>query len=241
MPGSNDVLGSEDLGSKLIRIAIVVGIPLYGDGLVAGLSGSPDLTIVAAVPNAHEAAACVLDATPDVVLIDAASEAALDVVRAIAAVAPASKIVAFGVRDVDDQVLAFVEAGAAAYLPTDGTLIDLVATIRALQRDEVRCSPRAAAALFRRVARLARSAQRQERGDVLTSRERQILMLIAEGLSNKEIADHLNVGVATVKNHVHNLLEKMKVHSRMHAAALVRGSTRVRAASLFDGRRRLDG
>jgi DNA-binding NarL/FixJ family response regulator len=96
---------------------------------------------------------------------------------------------------------------------------DLTATITSVSRDELLCSPRVAAALLRRVGALANGVRRPHATDGLTSRECEILGLIKEGLSNKEIAVRLHIEVATVKNHVHNLLEKLQVASRAEAAS----------------------
>lgn len=111
-----------------------------------------------------------------------------------------------------------VDAGFHGYVSKDASLHDLVRTIESVARGEVVCSPRIVASLFREVARRG-PGMSGDAGIRLTSRERQILDLIDQYLSNKEIARALHISVSTVKNHVHNILAKQKVHRRADAAA----------------------
>jgi DNA-binding NarL/FixJ family response regulator len=104
----------------------------------------------------------------------------------------------------------------------DGTVDDLVATIESASRGELRCSAKIAAALLRRVADLATERDISKTNARLTRREQENACLVEEGLSNKEIAARLFIEVATVKNHVHNILEKLQVRTRGEAAAAVR-------------------
>jgi two-component system, NarL family, nitrate/nitrite response regulator NarL len=171
----------------------------------------------------------VAEAPPDVVLLDVAMPESLETVRALAAAPTPVKTVVFAVSDSDADLLACAEAGVAGYVPRDGSLQDLVATLESVARGEVLCSPRLAAALFRRVAALAAgrpAAPADPAGELLTPREREIVELIDLGLSNKEIASRLSIGSATVKNHVHNLLEKLGATRRGEAAARVRTMAR---------------
>lgn len=138
---------------------------------------------------------------------------------------PARKVnvVAYGVDDSEEAVLACFEAGAAGYVPLDGGLDDLAAAIRAALHDELLCSPRIAAALRRRIALSPTERADPQPHPALTPREREIVDLIDQGLSNKEIARRLSLSVLTVKNHVHNVLEKLQVRRRGQAAARLRG------------------
>src|SRR2546421_13075479 len=135
------------------------------------------------------------------------------------------------VREGEDHgdVLASAEAGAIAYVPREASLEDLVAVIECAVRGEAVCSPRVAGALLRRIAVLATDGRSDRVPARLTKREREIMGLIDEGLSNKEIAKRLRIEVATVKNHVHNILEKLQVHRRGEAAARVRAALPRRA------------
>ena len=127
-------------------------------------------------------------------------------------------LVALAAPEDDGSVIACAEAGVAAFVARDATLDELVAATRAVARGELPAhSPRIAAALLRRVADGARPPEHAVLAP-LTSRERQIVALIDEGLSNKEIAARLCIELSTVKNHVHNLLEKLGARGRAEAA-----------------------
>ena len=145
-----------------------------------------------------------------------------DAVRALAAAAPQVKLVALAVPEVEREVIAVAEAGAAAYVTPDGSMEDLASVVQSVERGEVLCSPGMAAGLFRRVAALARERRLDPIEEKLTARELDVLRLIEEGLSNKEIATALSIELPTVKNHVHRILEKLHVHRRSQAAARAR-------------------
>jgi DNA-binding NarL/FixJ family response regulator len=118
------------------------------------------------------------------------------------------------------ELLRFAEAGIAGYVTRTASSADLVTAIESADRGEAVCSPRAAAALLDHVANLAADAA--EPDGALTARELEILALIDEGLSNKEIAGRLFISVPTVKSHVHNILRKLGASRRGQAAARVR-------------------
>jgi two-component system nitrate/nitrite response regulator NarL len=118
-------------------------------------------------------------------------------------------------------VLSCAQIGIAGYVTRDGSLEDVVAAIRAAARGEVHCSPKVAGSLFRRIETLSTSRPRRFTNGELTVREVQILKLIQEGMSNKMISRTLGIELATVKNHVHNLLVKLGLHSRAEAISLL--------------------
>src|SRR5262249_26135221 len=114
------------------------------------------------------------------------------------------------------------EAGIHGYVTRDGSVNDVVVAIQSAVRGEVACSPRVAALLFQRVATLSEATHGVQARPMLTRRELEIAGLITEGLSNKEIARSLRISSATVKNHVHNVLEKLQIRRRGEAAARLR-------------------
>ena len=118
--------------------------------------------------------------------------------------------------------LACAEAGVAAFVTRDTSLDGLTATLECVAQGGARCSPRATAALLRRLASLADGRPPATRGAQLTPREREILTLIDQGRSNKQIARQLQIQLATVKNPVHSVLEKLQVERRGAAAAAMR-------------------
>jgi DNA-binding NarL/FixJ family response regulator len=132
-------------------------------------------------------------------------------------------MVALAVPDQEARVLACAEAGVSSYVPREASLADLAAAIESAARGEAVCSPRMTALLFRRVRVLSRVRPEPAEVPELTARQWEIIDLIDEGLSNKEIARRLYIEVPTVKNHVHNILDKLQVRRRSEAAARVRG------------------
>jgi DNA-binding NarL/FixJ family response regulator len=210
----------------VLTVLVVAGVRMYREGLAQHLGSRATLHVTGTAANRDEALALVRSTRPDVVVLDMATRDNLAIVRAIADVSAGSRIVAFGVEESERDVFACADAGVAGYVPCEGSIDDLVATIESVTRDELLCSPRMAASLFRRAA--SAPAPRPP-GVALTAREREVVGLLAQGLSNKEIARRLHIEVATVKNHVHNLLEKLHVPTRAEAAALLRptGSFRI--------------
>jgi DNA-binding NarL/FixJ family response regulator len=129
-------------------------------------------------------------------------------------------------------VLACAQAGIAGYVPREGTLDDLIAALHGAARGEAFCSPRIVAVLLRRIADLSIEWQPLAAAGRLTARELEIVDLIDRGLTNREIAEGLSIEVATVKNHVHNILEKLQIHRRHDAAARIRSHRRLRSIEL---------
>jgi two-component system, NarL family, nitrate/nitrite response regulator NarL len=207
-------------------VLIVCEVRLYRDGLRRSLDQRPAIEVVGTAASAADALAQVEALCPEVTLLDMGLSGATELIGALRARAPRATVVALGVAEEPQAVLECVEAGAAAYVPRDASLDDLTAALEAAARGAVLCSPEIAGSLFRRVAALAGERPPQAEMAALTQREREILALIEEGLSNKEIARRLRVKLATVKNHVHHILEKLGVSGRGAAAALVRGSLR---------------
>jgi two-component system nitrate/nitrite response regulator NarL len=129
--------------------------------------------------------------------------------------------VALGLAETTDDVIAWAEAGIAGYVPRTAAMADLVACLHDIVRGEQACSRRVAAGLLRRISADARfspigrfSPDARSREPELTAREEQIVLLLCAGLSNKEISRRLNIGLATTKSHVHNLLAKLELDRR---------------------------
>ena len=200
----------------MLRLMIVAGIRFYREGLAQALGSRPGFDVVQAC-DGREALAIVSDRQLDTILLDMATPESLGIVRILHERARHVRIVALGVSEVEEDVMACAEAGVAGYVSREGSLADLLDAISRAACGELVCSPRIAGSLLRRVAAL--SADHEPRAAVarLTVRERQILRLLEQDLSNKEIAQQLGIEVATVKNHVHNLLDKLNVHGRREA------------------------
>lgn len=199
-------------------MGVIAEVRLYRETLAASLARDPRLAIAWTAADFDSALNRVGEGSAHAVVIDMAMHDSLRVIHSMRSVAPELPVVAFAAHEVDEEIIACAEAGVAGFVPAESTVEDLIAAILCAIRGEVRCSPRTAAVLFRRMASTGPSAAAGGIS-VLTTRERDILALIERGLSNKDIARRLHIQVATVKNHVHHLLEKLHVATRSEAAA----------------------
>jgi DNA-binding NarL/FixJ family response regulator len=218
-----------------VKVLIAVDVRLYREGLAASLASRVDLVVVAASATRAEARARVAELTPDVVVLDMSTRESLDLIRDLRDEAPQVKILAFGVDEVSSDILECAEAGAAGYVTAEASVDDLVVAIERITREELVCSPRIAAQLFGRMSQRAAPWAAHLENRTLTLRERQVLNLIREGYSNKEIGQRLNIAEPTVKNHVHHLLEKLEVTTR--AQAVARMTVRDRGRGFSVGKR----
>jgi DNA-binding NarL/FixJ family response regulator len=213
----------QPIGAAAPRIFILSDVRLYREGLAWSLLHRPEVEMVgAAAPDAGTLAQ-VVSAAPTAVLLDFAMPEALNLPKELNRLIPGVKVIAFAVGEVDHQLIACAEAGIVGFVTRDASVDELVVSIRNALRGEVVCSARITGLLFQRVAALSEANHTPSMTAPLTRREREIAALVNEGLSNKEIARSLRIGSATVKNHVHNILEKLQVSRRSDAAAVFRG------------------
>lgn len=202
----------------MMRVLIGSDIRIYREGLVEALSRVNDLQVQDAVGSIDELVTGAAELQPIIVLLDASMPGGYSAIRTIRGAAPEALVLALGVEETDSNVLSLVDAGIHGYVSKHASLHELVRAIDTVARGEVVCPPRMVASLFREIAR--RRPETNGDGIVrLTSRERQILELIDQRLSNKEIARALHISLSTVKNHVHNILAKQQVHRRVDVAA----------------------
>jgi two-component system nitrate/nitrite response regulator NarL len=200
-----------------IRVFIVSNMRLYREGLAVLLRGCPSIEVLGAddVQRTEQA----LRATPtDVALIDTLSPSDPDTIGTLRKICVRVRILAIGIRDSASDVLACAAAGIDGYVPMDAALGDMVAAIENVVRGELACSPKVAASLYH----CAGSASRTVPDAPLTTRELQVADLMNRGFPTKEIAWRLGVQPCTAKNHVRNILHKLKVHRRGQAVAKLR-------------------
>lgn len=199
-------------GRRTIRVLVVSDVLLYREGVARGLAQSERMTIAAAL-SGIEAVAQLPTLGVDAVLLDASAPESLVVARRLHAIRPPLPIVGFGIGSAQTSV-ACAEAGLIGFVGRDGTLAELERAIEQAIAGEVGCPPQLVAMLCRRVAALSGTVAAPPPVAALTRREREIAALASEGLSNKEIAIELRIGPATVKNHIHNILEKLQIRRR---------------------------
>jgi DNA-binding NarL/FixJ family response regulator len=207
--------------APVVRLLVVAEVRLYREGIQNALAARSQFAVVGAVSDADQALKHIASHQPDVVILDMATRQSLEIARTIheqaPAIKPEIKIVAFGVEELEGDVLACAEAGLSGYVPFDASVDDLVERVESVARGELLCTPRIAAALFRKMHGRRDPAGGQADALMLTSREREVLRLMNGGFSNKEIATRLYIEVCTVKNHVHHILDKLQVSSRAQA------------------------
>jgi DNA-binding NarL/FixJ family response regulator len=209
-----------DAVPRPIRVVIVVAVRLYRDGLSAAFESAPGFELVGAGADPPRAEELVRSLRPDVILLDVGGADGRAVIRAVRAAHRGVRVVILGIEEREEQLIPLLEAGAAAYITREARLEELLDVARRAVGGEALCSPRVVASLLARLAELAQ--QRQAADTELTPREREVVGLIDRGLSNKQIARQLCIEVATVKNHVHNILVKLQVERRGAAAASLR-------------------
>jgi DNA-binding NarL/FixJ family response regulator len=192
----------------------VSDVRLYRQGIGHALERQSSVTVVGSADGPESGLACLSELQVDVVAFDIAMPEALEFARTARLLVPAVKCVAFAVSDIDRDLLACAAAGIDAFVSRDASIDELAAAIEACLVGELRCSARVAGSLYRQLAALAADRPARRAASELTAREAEIARLIRRGLSNKQIAVELGIEVATVKNHVHNILEKLCVHRR---------------------------
>jgi len=210
-----------DAGTIAPRTIVVSDVRLYREGLALALQAKGAVHVAGTAADFAGAFALIECAPPTVVLLDAGMPHALDFARQLLQAEPSARVVGVAVNEEGADIVACAEAGLAGYVARDGSVEDTISAIIDATHNELRCSPRIVAALFQRLSHptgLTASVAQW----ALTRREKDVAQLVERGLSNKEIGLHLNISTATVKNHVHKLLEKLKVARRADAAAQLR-------------------
>jgi two-component system, NarL family, nitrate/nitrite response regulator NarL len=201
-------------------VFVVAPIRVHRESLTAVLETAESLRVVGNAATLDEALPKLQDPLdPVVALVDGALLADL-ILAAPLASEPGLKLVAVGVPE--GEAVAWIEAGASGFVPPDGSLDDVIDAVERVADDQLAASLKVAAQLANRVRRLVAESPDEMPDPRLTSREKEILHLLTDGLSNKQIARHLSIQVQTVKNHVHSVLMKLGVSRRAEAAAHMR-------------------
>jgi len=212
--------GSSDL-SKPILAFLVCRVRLYCDVMAERLACEPDITLIGMANPEDNLVAEIETAVPDVVLLDTSPRDALAVAARLIRERPQTRILGFGVSDVPEDVVACAEAGLSGYVPCTASINDLISAARRVASGDTVCTVAMADGLFHHLRRVALGSLPSSLERVLTQRQQQIVGLIGEGLSNKQIARRLSLGTSTVKNHVHDILDRLQVTSRSEAAARI--------------------
>jgi two-component system nitrate/nitrite response regulator NarL len=204
-----------------MRVLVFSSIRLFGEGVAACLEGDEGVEATCC-HCAGDVLECVTSFVPDVVLVDVAQQDGLREGRALTAACPDVPIVALALADASSHVIACADAGFVSYVPRDASFAQLRNIIDLAMRGEVLCDPKVSGALLRELRVRRRQAIEEQSTEPLTRRECEVLRLLGRGLSNKAIARHLSLSEATVKNHVHEILTKLRVRRRAEAMVCLR-------------------
>jgi two-component system, NarL family, nitrate/nitrite response regulator NarL len=211
-----------DLRADNARLIVVSSVRFVREGLALSLRGRKGMVVVDAVTLDPQGVARIADVAPDVVLVDLARADAATAAKLLKAACPEAKLVAFALAEIDDDVFACASAGFSGYVPRESGTDEIYQALLDAVGGRMKCSPHIAAAMFSRLSNLLREKQLPMTLSALTLREHEILTLAEEGRSNKEIARRLAISDATVKNHMHNILQKLQVSRRGQAVARLR-------------------
>src|ERR1700678_4550513 len=217
----------------VIRVVIAEDQALVRRGMVLMLSMESDMEVVGQASDGIEAVALTQLLRPDVVLMDLhmPRKGGVAATREITLMLPATQVLVLTTLDDDETVFEAVRAGAHGYLLKDATEEELLETIRALRRGESRLTPQIARKVMDQFRRLAGSTEyvpdaahaehkRAVAAETLNEKEEKILRLIAEGMSNRQIANTLFLAEGTVKNYVSRIMEKLHANTRTALAVI---------------------
>ena len=209
----------------MITVAIIEDNRLVREGMTDMLNHLPDVKVVLAATSLE--AEMLKQAMPRVVLLDVGLQdgSSLRLAESVKQELAGSHVIVMDLLPVHEDIAEFVNAGVAGFILKDATFEDFVTTIRSVASGIRVLPPRMTGTLFSQIARAAvgRGAESALEAVRMTQREREVIALIAEGLSNKAIAQRLNIATDTVKSHVRNVMDKLALHSRLQIAAYALG------------------
>ncbi|HET7058574.1 MAG TPA: response regulator transcription factor [Nitrospiraceae bacterium] len=220
-----------------MKIIILTPVRLLGDGLAACFSSRPDMCTLAVVSDLAGLRDTLATTEAHVVLVDVTQGIDLFDVRAIAVEWSDVPLVALGLNEQRQEVIRCGRAGFAGYVARDASIDLLCKTLSEIVAGRLACPPEISGGLLRALFRKGSPAEEPDVDLALTRRESEVLALLGSGLSNKEIGCELCLSVATVKHHVHHILEKLKLERRAQAMRRVRDAPWLARASSQMGRK----
>jgi two-component system, NarL family, nitrate/nitrite response regulator NarL len=205
----------------MIRVAIVEDNRLVREGLTLKLTEQPDITVCHAAANADMEG--LREASCHVLLLDVGLEGedSLNLAERVRTELPVVRVIIMDLLPVHEDLVEFVTAGVAGFIVKDATLDDLVGTIRSVAGGNIILPPEMTSTLFSQIVEeaMVRGLEGVAEATDLTPRERKVVSLIGDGLSNKAIARQLDISPHTVKSHVRNVMDKLALHSRLQIAS----------------------
>lgn len=206
-----------------LRVLLVDDHVLFRKGLASLMASRPEVQVVGEAADGMEALEKTRELRPELVLMDInmPGHNGLWATRLIKQEMPRVRIVMLTVSDEEEDLFEAIKSGAQGYLLKNLRPESLFELLKGVSKGESPVSPVVAAKILKEFKRQVHEAPVPSPGVALTSREREVLQLVASGASNKEIAAHLHITEGTVKNHLHNVLEKLHLENRVQAAAYV--------------------
>ena len=205
-----------------MNVIVLTPVRLLGDGLAACFSSRPGMRAIAVVNDLANLRDTLATTDTDVVLIDVTQGVDLFDVRAIASEWPNMPFVALGLTEQRQEVIRCGRAGFAGYVARDASIDELCNSLLEIVAGRLACPPEISGGLLRALFRREPNSVEPNPSLALTRRESEVLELLGRGFSNKEIANELCLSVATVKHHVHHVLEKLQLQRRAQAMRRVR-------------------
>ena len=205
-----------------MRVFVFSVVRLFSETLSDSLKEDSKISDVSAGHLLERLADEVIRFNPDIVLLHLVDESSLRDVRAVSSTVPKTPILALAVPETPDQVIACADAGIFGYVPPQTSVTELYSIMDMALKGECVCHPKIVGSLLREVRRRNEPESKPTITEALTSRECEILNLVGRGFSNKQVANKLVISVATVKNHLHSIFNKLQVSSRAQAISLLR-------------------
>jgi two-component system NarL family response regulator len=204
-----------------IRVLLVDDHALFRRGLLLVLESEDGIEVVGEAEDGEEAVRKAEELAPDVVLMDVRMPrvSGIEATQRLAESLPTTRIIVLTVSDEEDDLYEAIKAGATGYLLKEISIEEVADAVRAVMQGQTLISPSMASKLIAEFANLSKVASQRSSVPAprLTDRELDVLRLVAQGLTNREVAEQLYIAENTVKNHVRNILEKLHLHSRMEA------------------------
>lgn len=204
-----------------MRVLVYSPVRLFGEGICAYLQSIERIEAVLVEHDAMELETRVAKFQADVALFDVTTRNVLTAAQVVKALCPEVTTVALAVTEVAEQVIACADAGFAAYIPRSASATEMISIVELALQGETVCDRRIARSLFDELARRRPAITQFGPDEHLTPREIETAKMLRRGLSNKEIAKELHLSVATIKNHVHSILQKLQVRRRSQVANLL--------------------
>lgn len=228
----------------MIRVIVFSDIRIYCEGLTKVLSNTESIRVVGSESHFQDAIKKIEQVTPDVILLDMTMAGSCLIAQNVMQSCPQARIVALAAPEDEKNIIRCAELGIAGYVAREASLDELIEALKGAQSGEICYPPRIAHTIFNKFRQVAQqmheydAAPKQKLNDQLiknlTNREIQIARLMSDGMSNKQISRTLSIEVSTVKNHVHNILVKLDVSSRVQVVSLFQRSTNAAGSRSLD-------